>query len=176
MIFTESGIQAKGGGGIWRLRIQGDQAAEPEPFLETPETETNGHVSPDGKWIAYELVVSGRDEVYVQPFPGPGPRHQISTSGASGPQWSRDGRELYYIAGDSLMVMDVAASQGFTAGAPRVLYDGRYRAAQNANSNYDVAKDGRFLHIQQVQPDRAVTSIDVVLNWFTELARAASAK
>ena len=72
---------------------------DPSPFLMTPFDERSPRFSPDGKWLAYSNE-SGRDEVYVQPFPGPGRKWLISTDGGINPVWSRDGRELFYHQGE----------------------------------------------------------------------------
>jgi len=134
----------------------------------------DGQVSPDGKWIAYQALVSERYEIFVQPFPGPGPRQQISTGGAQSPLWSRDGSELFFTTSDELMAVDVTTAPVFSAGTPHIVFAGRYRETVNGNTPYDVSADGRrFLRVQQVQPDRAVTHIDVVLNWRAELEQAA---
>jgi len=138
---------------------------------------TNGQVSPDGKWIAYLSLVSERHEAYVQPFPGPGPRQPISTGGALSPLWSRDGSELFFTTLDELMAVDVTTTPEFSASAPRVVFEGRYRDSFNGNTPYDISADGRrFLRVQQVLPDRALTHIDVVLDWLAEVKQVAADK
>jgi Tol biopolymer transport system component len=134
---------------------------------------SDGQIAPDGKWIAYQSLVSGRYEIYLQPFPGPGPRQPVSNGGGRWPRWSRDGRELYFTTGDALMAAEVTTSPELSIGAPRVLFEGRYRDSMNYNTPYDVAADGRFLRVQQVRPELAVTRIEVVLDWTTELEQAA---
>jgi serine/threonine-protein kinase len=69
---------------------------EAEPFLVTPSDERQPAFSPNGAFVAYVSNESGRREVYVRPFPGPGPKRQVSTNGGTSPQWSRDGREIFY--------------------------------------------------------------------------------
>ena len=126
--------------------------------------------------MAYQSDASGRLEIYVQPFPGPGPRRPISTDGGADTRWSRDGHELFYTNGDKLMAVTVATGPTFSAGAPRVLFEGRYRLSSGSVA-YDVSPDGRrFLRVQRVQPERPANRIDVVLNWLTELKQLASAK
>jgi Tol biopolymer transport system component len=179
LLFTEAG--GPGGNGIWALGLDapagstggGDRA--PRPFLPPGEFGTNGHFSPDGRWVAYLSAVSGRREVYVRPFPGPGPRTQVSTMGADQPRWSRDGRELYFSALDgSILAADVSIGSAFTAGVPHVLHEGHYKDQVNANTAFDVTRSGRFLMVQQGQIQNAVTHIDVVLNWFSQLRGGAS--
>ncbi|MBI4479370.1 MAG: serine/threonine-protein kinase [Acidobacteria bacterium] len=140
----------------------GAEARKPKVFLRTPFSEGGAEFSPDGHWLAYRSNESGHDEIYVQPFPGPGGRTQISTDGGAGPRWARNGRELFYLNGDKMMVVEVNATiTGFTATKPRVLFEGRY-----TGDNYDVAPDGqRFLMIQNVEPEQPATQINVILNW-----------
>jgi Tol biopolymer transport system component/DNA-binding winged helix-turn-helix (wHTH) protein len=96
--------------------------------------------SPDGKWIAY--VWRG---VYVQCFPGPGPRIPISNQNGAQPRWSRDGRQLFYIAPDKKLMAVSFDSKKETAGAPRMLFPTRIVAPSFAGFQYDVAADGRLL-------------------------------
>jgi type II secretory pathway component PulC len=86
---------------------------------------------------------------------------QVSRNGGTGIRWSRDGRELFYTVSNGMMAISV---NGDSFSQPRLLFEGRYRLASNANTNYDVAKDGRFLHVQPVEPSRVPNRIEVVLN------------
>lgn len=112
-------------------------------------------------------------EVYVQPFPGPGPRTQVSTNGGSYPLWSRDGRRLYFDSLDNrVMAADVTTGATFSAGVPRVLFEGRFKTSANSNTPYDISLDDRrFLRVQQVKPEAGVSQIEVVLNWAGQLGR-----
>jgi dipeptidyl aminopeptidase/acylaminoacyl peptidase len=103
---------------IWVLPTFGDR--KPVPFLKTSFAELMPVFSPDGRFLAYQSNESGRAEVYVQSFPGPGGKWQISTSGGRDPQWRADGKELYYRAPDQkLMAVDIQAGGGMTAGSCR---------------------------------------------------------
>ena len=163
---------------IWVLRM-GDpspgsgQVRKAQPFLRTPFNEGAARFSPDGRWLAYISDESGRFEVYVQSYPGPGGKWQISTEGGTEPVWTRNGRELFYRSGDKMMAVDVATQPGFAAGKPRMLFEGPYEPAQIPVANYDVSPDGqRFLMLKPVeQAQAAPTQINVVLNWFEELKR-----
>jgi serine/threonine protein kinase/Tol biopolymer transport system component len=91
---------------LWVLPISGDQ--KPFPYLHADFSEAQGRFSPDGKWVAYVSNESGKWEVYVQSFPVPGGKWQVSNSGGAQPQWRRDGSELFYISSDrKLMAVDV---------------------------------------------------------------------
>lgn len=179
LVFNEN-VQAAGE--IWLLPLEDEPSPTDPGSPESLERRTpvflvqglDGQIAPDGEWIAYTSLVSEREEIYVQPFPGPGPRQPISTGGGLSPLWSRDGSELFFTTLDKLMAVDVTTTPTFSASAPRVVFEGRYRDSVNGNTPYDVSADGqRFLRVQQVQPDRAVTHIDVVLNWLAEVRQAA---
>jgi serine/threonine protein kinase/Tol biopolymer transport system component len=132
-------------------------------------------LSPDGRWLAYAADDdSGRREIYVQPYPGLGGKFQISTGGGNEPQWSRDGRELFYRSGNKMIAVAIATEAGFVAGKPTPLFEGNYASglAGWVRANYDVSKDGRFLMIKPANQGREpLTQINVVLNWSEELKR-----
>jgi Tol biopolymer transport system component len=154
---------------IWVLRL-GDRKAQ--SFLRTRFDESVPQFSPDGRWLAYISNESGRYEIYVQPYPGPGGKWQISTEGGTEPAWNPNGRELFYRSGDKMMAVDVATQPSFTAGKPRMLFEGRYEPTPATAPNYDVSPDGqRFLMLKPSETEQAPTQITVVLNWFEELKR-----
>jgi eukaryotic-like serine/threonine-protein kinase len=155
---------------IWVLRMAERKA---EPFLRTSFNESVPRFSRDGHWLAYISNESGRYEVYVQPFPGPGGKWQISTEGGTEPVWNPNGRELFYRSGGKIMAVDVTTQPGFAAGTPRKLFEGPYLASPLTNPNYDVSPDGqRFLMLKPAESaEAAPTQINVVLNWFEELKR-----
>ena len=172
LVFNESGVQTPGGVGIWLMRLDGDRT--PQPLFPAPAGESVGQLSPDGKWIAYQAPVSSRQEIFVAPFPGPGARHQISTVGGTEPLWSRDGRELFFQSGAQLMSVAVTPGAAFSASAPHLVHEGRFFKSINGNTSWAVTPDGkRFLRIQQVVPERAITHLELVLNWFSELKTGA---
>jgi serine/threonine protein kinase/Tol biopolymer transport system component len=157
------------GVGIGVLRL-GDRMAE--PFLRIPFNEGAAQFSPDGHWLAYVSDASGRNEVYVQPYPGPGGKWEISTEGGTEPVWNPNGRELFYRSGDKMMAAEIATQPSFSAGKPKVLFAGQYQPSPNITptANYDIAPDGqRFLMLKLAGQDQAATQINVVLNWFEEL-------
>src|SRR5438045_1736008 len=93
-----------------------------EPFLRTRFTEGGPAFSPDGRWIAYMSDESGRPEIYVQPYPGPGGKWQISAEAGTEPVWNPNGRELFYRNGEEMMAVDVATATIFSAGKPKLLF------------------------------------------------------
>jgi serine/threonine-protein kinase len=156
------------GSDIWLIALDGQ--SKPEPFLKTRSSESNAHFSPDGHRLAYQSNESGRSEIYVQPFPGPGSKWMISTDGGTEPVWSRDGRELFYRRGDKLMAVAIATQPTFVAGLPRMLFEGAFEPTGTGTSGYDVSLDSRrFLMIQPTAPELPVTQVNVVINWFEEL-------
>jgi hypothetical protein len=163
--FTEGGSTVVGS--TWVLSLTGDR---------TPRLLISGGLdaqfSPDGRWIADQSSESGNLQVYVAPFPGPGPRIPVSAGGGHSSLWSPDGRELYYVQGDAIMAVTVGRSATMSVSAPRKLFEGRFRGNPNTLTPFDIAPDGRrFIRVQQAQPDRAVTRIEVVLNWAGQLSR-----
>jgi len=149
---------------IWTL-VQG---ASPSPFLVTPFDEHSAAFSPDGRWLAYVSDESGRAEVYVQPYPGPGAKWPISSDGGTDPAWSPDGRELFYRHGDGLMSVAVQLRSEFQAGRPKPIFEARYEAEDGAR-NYDVAPDGQHFVVIRADDTPQPTQLHLVMNWFEEL-------
>jgi hypothetical protein len=117
---------------------------------------------------------SGREEIYVRRFPGPGGRVQISTEGGTEPLWSRDGRELFYRKGDRMMAVAISTEAELAPGKPTLLFEGAYEMGTAfgpvPGTNYDVAPDGRFVMIRRGE-SAGPAQINVVQNWFEELKR-----
>ena len=143
---------------------------KPQPFLRTSSNQTAPRFSPDGHFIAYASNESGRYEIYARPFPGPGGKWQISTDGGGEPVWNPKGRELFYRNGNKMMAVDVTTQGTFSAGKPRVLFEGRYVPTPRSFQDYDVSPDGqRFLMLKPAEQAQSPEQINVVLNWFEEL-------
>ncbi len=153
----------------WILNLSDRKA---RPLLQTPFGKTNPRFSPDGQWIAYQSNQSGRDEIYVRPYPGPGGQWLVSTNGGTEPVWKSNGRELFYREGNRMMAAEIVTQPSFSAGRPRLLFEGQYASVLVGVPNYDVSPDGqRFLMIKQSEQATPVTQINVVLNWTEELKR-----
>ncbi len=162
----------KTGADLWALPMFGDR--KPFPVVQTPFEEAAGQFSPDGRWVVYQSNASGRMEIDVRPFPGPGGQWQVSTAGGSQPRWRPDGKELFYIAPDArLMAVPIAVGtdgQTLEPGAPVPLFPTRLASGANILSGgfskpqYAVAPDGRFLLNTAVDEETA-SPITIVLNW-----------
>ncbi len=153
---------------IWVLSLKDRKA---EPFLNTSYEEAAPKFSPNGNWLAYSSDESGRREIYVQPYPGPGGKLQISNDGGQEPVWNPKGGELFYRSGSKVMSVAIDTESGFSAGNPRMLFEGPYVLTSGSFPFYDVSPDGeRFLMLKPVESQAAApTQIHVVLNWFEEL-------
>lgn len=166
---------------IWVLPLTGDR--QPVPLLTSRFNEAEAEFSPDGRWLAYVSDESGRQEVFVRPYPGPGGGQAISTGGGNSPAWSRDGRQLFFTTLPApevtlkMMAVLVTAGPTFTAGTPRALFEGRYNS-NPAVRQYDVSRDGsQFLMIRPLdRPAVKPTHMILVQNWFEELKRLVPAK
>ena len=140
-----------------------------QPVLQTRFVEFTPALSPDGHWLAYASDETGRFEIYLQPFPGPGPRTQISRAGGNEPLWAHNGKELFFREpADKLMVATL--SNGVVTGTPRVLFALPSWTGQVFRTNYDVSPDDQqFVMIRSSTANPANRRIHVVLNWQEEL-------
>ena len=164
LVFSEYGATAD----LWILQMDGDR--KPRPFLSGPFNQHSARISPNGRWLAYVSDESGREEVYVVPFPGSRGRWPISTDGGSQPQWAKSGRELYYWFGDRMMAVTVTSDTTFSATKPTFLFDAK--ALSGEVLTYDVTPDGDFLMIEPGESDMPPTQINVVLNWLQEVRQS----
>jgi serine/threonine-protein kinase len=154
--------------------------ATTEPLLQSRFGEGNAEISPDGHWIAYQSNDSGRNEIYVRPFPNVNDgRWQISNAGGTRPMWARSGHELFFVGANSMALMAVAVQLApqFSYGNPIALFDTSMYFLSGGASNgrtYDVSGDGRrFLLVKNPDAGNSATptsaTMTVVLNWFDEL-------
>jgi len=148
----------------WDLELLSLPERKVTTFLKTDFDENLGDFSPDGRWIAYASNESGRYEVYVQPFPGPGGKWQISTSGGSMPVWRRDGKEIFYLAADrKLMTVPVRTGDAFEPGTPVALFEARLK--DDPDRHYDVSADGKRFLLTTPLGDETAPPITLVQNW-----------
>ena len=163
-------VFGKSGSDLWVLPLEGD-AQKPFAFADTQFDEREGQFSPDGHWVAYQSNERDHFEIYLKPFPGPGDTMPITSEGGTQPRWGANGKELFYIAPDG-MLMSVpmtwgADGQPRVAGRPTVLFRARTAFGPVPGGNrqqYGVALDGRFL-INREPDDPTAAPITVILHW-----------
>jgi Tol biopolymer transport system component len=144
---------------LWVLPLFGDR--KPFPFIESPFIEAGTQFSPDGRWLAYNTNESGRSELYVVPFPGPGGRVRISTAGGDNARWRRDGKEIFYLAETTLMSAAVTADGSrFDVGPVQRLFE---VPMVDGYWPYDVAPDGQRFLVNTLES--AVAPLTIVVNW-----------
>jgi eukaryotic-like serine/threonine-protein kinase len=171
ILFME--VSPESGRDVWTLRI-GDQ--EPKPFLRTKYNESSPRFSPDGHWVSYVSDESGREEVYVQAYPGPGGKSQVSIGGGREPVWNPAGHELFYRSGNRMMAAVVTLQPEFSASKPAVLFEGPWLPTALTFANYDVSSDGqRFLMLKAADEEQGALQIVVVQNWIEDLKRRLAA-
>jgi len=160
-------LSAKTSWDVWIVPMDG--SAKPFAFVESPSTDVVPVFSPDGRYIAYMANETGRMEVYVQQFPGPGGKWQVSATGGLEPHWSADGKQIYFRSLDSkIMSVPVEAGATFAAGVPQALFDARIQPGTRRN-DFLVSNDGqKFLILSPLGKERIVP-ITVVLHWAAAL-------
>lgn len=158
---------------LWIFPLDGER--KPFPFLQTPFDERHARFSPDGKWIAYASNESGMWQVYVQTFPASGGKWQISNAGGGQPQWSSDGREIFYVSADrKLMSAEVKASGStFEVAEPRVLFEMRIQSVglPGPRNFFAVTRDSQRFLVNSLSADNKFRLTTVVLNWTADLKR-----
>lgn len=162
-------LQRMNGSGIWYLQQTGGKGRERHAFPNTSSWAGSPKLSPDGRYVAYLSSESGREELYVAPFPEGGRRWTISTNGAAQPRWSRNSHELFYVERGTLMAVPVRLTPEFSAKAPLPLF-GHTGFSFWLDPNYDAAADGeRFLVPQDVTEPNKRRLIHVVQNWIAAI-------
>jgi len=148
---------------IWVMPLAGNRT--PQPVLRTEFNEMDGRISPDGRWLAYVSDESGQWQVYVQRFLSSGGKWQISSAGGNQPQWSHDGKELFYIASDQkLMIVTVHPGQSLEPGTPKPLFQ-LHTPNDSLISDYDVDRDDQRFLVSTLVSDEPSPPLTVVMNW-----------
>jgi Tol biopolymer transport system component/DNA-binding winged helix-turn-helix (wHTH) protein len=158
---------------LWYLKRKDGGGYESVPFLQTPFSEAKAAFSPDTRFLAYVSDESGNEEeVYVRRFPDGSGKRQVSLNGGDQPRWRADGKELFYVEGETLVAVPVTTAPDFSLGPARRLFQNTGltpgRVATTYRQRYAVSADGqRFLIAERTgEPPRPV--IRVVQNWFSE--------
>jgi Tol biopolymer transport system component len=154
---------------LWALPL--DAPRKPFEVVRTEFNETMAQFSPNGSWIAYQSDKTGRDEIYLRPFPGPGPDSPVSIDGGAQVRWNANGRELFYVAADDrLMAVPITtAADGKTVepGAPSPLFTTRVgsTATLKYRQQYVVSGDGQSFVMNSLVAEPSTSPITVILNW-----------
>ncbi|MCG6962358.1 MAG: protein kinase [Acidobacteria bacterium] len=155
---------------IWTVPVEGEH--KPKPFVATPFVEGSSVFSPDGRWLAYASNESGRSEVYLTPFPGPGGKWQVSQSGGGEPEWRRDGGALFYRAPDGALfeAKVTATGSAVEVGTPRQLFSAPRTGGSGTGRTYAVSPGGdRYLVLHPIQ--NSATPLTLVTNWTSALKK-----
>jgi Tol biopolymer transport system component len=147
---------------IWMLR----RGAEPTPWAQSADDESAPRFSPDGRWIAFVLIASGRAEIFVRAFDTGAPPRQVSTDGGMEPVWARSGRSLFYRSGGRLMELPVVDAATLRFGSVRPVFEGEMESGTLDAANYDVLPGtGRFVMVAAASAETRRTDVNVVVNW-----------
>jgi Tol biopolymer transport system component len=163
-------INKDGNFDVWVVPTSGD--GKPSVVVQTPFNDLNGGFSPDGRFLVYFSNESGRNEIYVRSFPGPGGKWQVSTAGGSDPHWSADGREITYRSADQKVTAVAVKENGdvFEAGVPQPLFLGRFNPGTVRNRYFPAPDGQKFLIVAPLGRD-AMAPTTVVLNWWAGLEK-----
>jgi Tol biopolymer transport system component len=149
----------EGNYGIWTLPLSA--GGKPQRLIDTAADEYAPSLSPDGRWIAYGSRESGRGEIYVQAFPGPGGKFQISSDGGDAPVWRRDGKELLFVGSDGrIMAAPIQVAPSFEAGTPRAVFQEQLKVER-----IGLSPDGQRLLVLLPLPQPTSRSVRLILNW-----------
>jgi eukaryotic-like serine/threonine-protein kinase len=155
---------------VWVMPLTGNRTAT--PFAQTPPWDRDGQFSPDGHWVSYTSRESGRDEIYVSPFPGPGGKWQVSTNGGEFARWRRDGKEIFFLAPDKNMMAAEVSAKGskFEIGTVSALFPVNAGAQSTYyQCTYDVSADGQRFLISTSGEEAITPPLTLVVNWNAEL-------
>jgi len=148
-------------------------AGTTEPIVTTSFDESAPQLSPDGRWLAYQSNESGRDEVYIRPYPEAArARIQVSTEGGLAPLWARDGSELYFLSGDREMMaagVTVASGELRITRRERLFELSQTTLVGDRTTQYDVDADGRFLMLRTASGEEDESRLIMVRNFLGEV-------
>ena len=155
---------------IWTLSADGRRSL----LVDSPTSSEHSAVfSPDGNFVAYVSNVTGREEVWLRSYPGPGITRQISSEGGTEPVWSPTGRELFYRNGNQMLSVAIVFEPDFDPGVPERLFEVRYAMTNRPDTprDYDVSVDGQRFLMVLGENEPFAHELRVVVNWFDELKR-----
>jgi Tol biopolymer transport system component len=167
VLFSTPPRAQEGTNDLWAIPVIGSAERKPVPYLVGPGTQQQAQFSPDGRFVAYGTDQGGTFEIYVQPFPNASEgKWMISNGGGVEPRWSRDGKELFYFAGQTLMRVPVTLQPTFSSGAPTALFEAPILPGYSQDSHrWQLSADGqRFLLLANAGTGQG-TPLDVIVNW-----------
>jgi eukaryotic-like serine/threonine-protein kinase len=162
---------AEGGTQLVLINLKGGKS---EPFLKSTASQSNGQISPDGKWAAYASNESGDWEIYVTTFPAGAGQWQVSRGGGKEPRWRGDGKEIFYVgARSTLTAVPVSTEAGFSSGNPTPLFRTQLRAEVSSTDEftYDVSKDGQRFLVNRYTKPAQVAPLHIILNGTADLRK-----
>ncbi len=161
LLFQANDPRTRTGWDVWTYSTVDRKA---KPFLQTPFSEVLPRFSPDGRWVTYTSNESGREEIYVAPFPGPGGKWQVSTAGGRAPSWTRGGREIVYEApGYEMTAVEVQTAPTFQVGIPKALF--KVAVQVPPGRHWDVTSDGERFLVSLRSGDQTSDPVTLVQNW-----------
>ena len=156
---------------VWVVPLA--EPAKAFPLVQTEFPERAGQFSPDGKWVAYQSLQTGRTEIYVAPFPGGGARYQVSGGGGTQARWSPDGRELYFVSGDDDLTVASVGDSGsrFDVKDVRPLFRvNLFRGPRVGLGSYAISPDGKRFLVNDAG-EAGVPRVSLVTNWTAALPK-----
>ena len=169
VLFQQMERQSKTG---WNICVLDVETKTASAVTQTRFNETGAIFSPNGKWIVYASDASGRNELYAQPFRGPGPPLQVSTNGGSEPQWSDDGQHIFFRdADDAMCRVDVETTPGFRVSNTVAMFPLRARWLNIGGRQWQMTGDGQRFLLDQLIPEKAPAPITIIMNWAQQLRK-----
>ena len=152
------------------LRVDLADSTRTGPLVESPAAEWSPVLSPDMKWFAYVSDETGREEIFLQPYPVTGAKWQISTDGGRAPRWSADGHEIFFVRGDGMYRVAIATEPDLRLQTPELLFEHRMDSSGVPVANYDVTPDGQRFLIVEPDAGADARSVEVIVGWGRRLA------
>ena len=142
---------------------------KPAPFLQTEYSELNARFSRDMRWIAYQSDESGRNEIYVRPFPGADAKWQVSTHGGIAPRWHGNGKEVFFLSAGKIMSVEVdGTGSTFRIGKMREHFD---PSSVGGTATRDISEDGQRILLEISNIQQVSVPLTLVVNWTAETIR-----
>ena len=163
-------LDPEGGYDLWYLFREDDGSFSSHPYIKTQFREFGAKFSPDGRYVAYCSNETGRYEVYVRSFPDGERKWQISSNLGGQPRWTRDGKQLFYVEGSTLLSVPVNAGDNFTMGSAEKLFN--HPSLRGVTPDYEISADGRRVLLPEPLGEHRERAIHVVENWFAEFGPA----